>query len=553
MADYFITQTDINLLHTNKLIHLRAFLLNKDNLTVDELSGFITSGDGSDDACSDIRKSCNFTIHSNDETYDIGEYNRIWLNNRVKIELGFEDVLGEIHWYTKGTYVFDSCDYAYSASTKDITFNCSDLVSTLNGTHGGTLDGESLLIEGCVIDEETGLYSGNDIKKVVEDLLIQYGIKEFRIDTIGQVSCTQGYATNWKQNRIDTGTLVEEVNRDEDNGYDDLENDHGTWHMIPYDLEFSEGTTLWDVFTKIRDLYSGYEMFFDKDGMFIFQLIPICQHDEDILDYTQFDGLVISETPNYDFTSVRNATRVYGQSIETDRYADTSSFIDDVYNEVNIRSIKPVWEIDEFAYSNNITIGVMISEVASNDMNKEAYFTIGNETYPVTQRKAVITEENNTALNTVIYEPMTYASFSTQDSYCFKWSSTQKLWVYAGMYQVIGYCENNNPNSPFAIDKIGYRLQVKTGGDYDNIPTTTLAQERAEYENWLVSRLTDSISLELVIIPFLEVNQKIQYKKLSDGSVDSYIIKSLSYSYTDGTMNMTMNKFYELDPFIVCL
>ena len=120
------------------------------------------------------------------------------------------------------------------------------------------------------------------------------------------------------------------------------------------------------------------------------------------------------------------------------------------------------------------------------------------------------------------------------------------------MYQIIGYYENNDPNSPFSIDKIGMRLQVLSGGDYDNITTTTLAQERAEYENWLKSRLTDTLTLETVIIPFLEVNQKIEYRKLSDGSIDSYIIKSLSYSFTSGTMTITMMKFYELDPFIVC-
>ena len=147
---------------------------------------------------------------------------------------------------------------------------------------------------------------------------------------------------------------------------------------------------------------------------------------------------------------------------------------------------------------------------------------------------------------------MKYSYFNTDDMYCFKWLPYQKLWVYAGMYQIEGYCENNDENSPFSINKIGYRLHVLSGGDYDNITTSTLAQERAEYENWLVSRLSDSITLETVIIPFLEVNQKIQYRKLSTGSIDSYIIKSLSYSFTEGTMTITMSKFYELDPYIVC-
>ena len=142
MAEYFVTQTDIDLLHTEKKIHLRAYLLNKNNLIIDDMAGLITDGDGSDDATSDIRKNCNFTIHSIDSTYDVGYYNRIWLNNRVRIDIGFEDINQKIHWYTKGIYVFDSCSYVYDSSTKDISFQCSDLVNMINGTHDGLVFGE---------------------------------------------------------------------------------------------------------------------------------------------------------------------------------------------------------------------------------------------------------------------------------------------------------------------------------------------------------------------------------------------------------------------------
>lgn len=573
MATYNITQDDIYLLKAHKLIHVKVYLLDSNNMIVDELQGYVTSGDCSDDATSDIRKSCNFSIHSYDNTYDIGEYNRIWLKNRVRIDLGFEDIQGEIHWYTKGTYVFDSCSYTYDGSTRDISFQCSDLVSTINGTHGGIINGhcpfcniplneckehrgqvfgETILIEGCTLNEETGLYEGNDVKTVVEDLLKENGINDFRVDTIGQVSCLQGYAVNWKQNRIDTGTTQEEANKAENTKLDDLENDHGTWHMIPYDLEFEVGTTLWEILVKIRDLYPGYEMFFDKDGMFIFQLIPICHHDLDVLDASIIDCLVISENTDYDLTTVRNATKVYGQNIEPDRYTETCVLGNVTYNSQSVTSIIPTFDTT-FAYSGDIVIGLLFPKTTNAQKKLDAYITINNQTYPIVLRKAIVTEdENEVAQNIVQYNNLKYEYFNNEDMYCFKYLSSQKKWVFAGMYQIEGYAENNDPESPFAIDKIGYRLQIKKGEEYSDIPTSTLAQERAEYENWLVSRLTDSITLESVIIPFLEVNQKIQYKKLSNGSVDSYIIKSLSSSFIEGTMTITMNKFYELDPFIVC-
>ena len=60
MATYNITQNDIYLLRSQKLIHIKVYLLNSNNMIIDELQGYVTSGDGSDDATSDVRKSCNF-------------------------------------------------------------------------------------------------------------------------------------------------------------------------------------------------------------------------------------------------------------------------------------------------------------------------------------------------------------------------------------------------------------------------------------------------------------------------------------------------------------
>lgn len=573
MAEFNISQNDISLLHKPKRLHLKAFLLNEDNLIVDELDGVIIDGDGAEDATSDIRKTCNFNIHSLDSTYNIGEYNRIWLNNRVRIDLGFEDFDG-IHWYTKGVFLFCNCNYTYDGSTKDISFSCSDLVTTLDGTHGGNLDYDYYRIDGYVVDNETGICTGNDIKKCVEDVLRQYGIKEFRVSSIGQVSCLQGYATNWKQNRMDTGTSQSSVDEDEKRGFDNLENDTGGWHMVPIDLEFSTGVTVWEILVALRDIYPGYEMYFDKDGVFVFQLIPVCHHDPYLLDYTQFEGLVISESQDIDLTAVRNATRIYGESIEYD-YPYSSSSISD--NTVSL-------EFPLFTLGNNVIIGMMFPEYSDSIGDNEILFSVPNripeddadteevETLvttvsPVVRRKATylqdengeyIRDKNGQLQNTIIYLPLKFNEINNEDMYCFKYvtitenDEKKQVWLYVGMYQIEGYYENHNEDSPFSIEKIGMRLQVLSGGEYDNITTSTLAQERAEYETWLKSRLIDSLTLETVIIPFLESNKKVQYRKESDGLIDPYIIKNISYSFSSGTMTLTMSKFYELDPFIIC-
>lgn len=51
MIEDGISAIDIELLHCSKILHVKAYLLDKETrMTIDELSGYITSGDGSDDA-----------------------------------------------------------------------------------------------------------------------------------------------------------------------------------------------------------------------------------------------------------------------------------------------------------------------------------------------------------------------------------------------------------------------------------------------------------------------------------------------------------------------
>lgn len=120
------------------------------------------------------------------------------------------------------------------------------------------------------------------------------------------------------------------------------------------------------------------------------------------------------------------------------------------------------------------------------------------------------------------------------------------------MYQVEGYAEDRLSDSPFSIDKIGLRLQVLSGGEYDDITDVTLCQQRAEYENWLAGRFNDTLTLETVLIPFLEGNQKVRYRSKMNGEINSYIIKSVTFNITDSaTCQITLSKYYDLYPDII--
>ena len=87
---------------------------------------------------------------------------------------------------------------------------------------------------------------------------------------------------------------------------------------------------------------------------------------------------------------------------------------------------------------------------------------------------------------------------------------------------------------------------VKHGGEYDAIYSDELATQRAKYDLWLASDLQETIQLECVEVPWLDVNQKIRYKSFRTGEEYEYIVLSKSGSTTGGTMSITCNKFKPL-------
>ena len=57
--------------------------------------------------------------------------------------------------------------------------------------------------------------------------------------------------------------------------------------------------------------------------------------------------------------------------------------------------------------------------------------------------------------------------------------------------------------------------------------------------------MRDTVTLSLIIIPWLDVNQKIEYTPSISGTTGQYIIQSISWSTLEGTMTMTLYRFLE--------
>ena len=88
--------------------------------------------------------------------------------------------------------------------------------------------------------------------------------------------------------------------------------------------------------------------------------------------------------------------------------------------------------------------------------------------------------------------------------------------------QIMATASDTNAESPFCISKVG---QINYIVDDERIYSNELAKDRADYELYLHARLNDSISLEIVPIPWLnDVNIKIAYTNEKIGIEGEYLI-----------------------------
>ena len=141
--------------------------------------------------------------------------------------------------------------------------------------------------------------------------------------------------------------------------------------------------------------------------------------------------------------------------------------------------------------------------------------------------------------------PLTHLGIGTQ---VLVWNGVN--WMYLGHQQAQAVAKDENPESPFYIyGSVGEIRLVLYGGEYDNIYSDDLAQQRANYELWKRTRLEDTITLTCVPIPWLDVNQLVEYTSHESGETHQYIIKSITTDYNEtGTQTIVMSRYYPLYP-----
>ena len=634
--------------------YIRLELLDFQYNIVDELSGNMTKCSINVDSNSDLRRSCDLGFVVTTSTFDIKAGSKIFLDKMVRPYVGYENMrTGEIQWYNQGIYLVNNPQWSYNASTNEISMQALDLMSKLTGLRNGNLEGIP-----------TKIAKDENVREAI--------IKTIELGGFTKYIC--------EECKTKDGTIV----------------------PVPYDIEIDVGGTVYDILTGLRDIMPNYQIYFDINGVFHYEPIPLAYDDPVLIDDDLFNNVLISENINTDFESVKNYVEVLGHTWDVDYYSPsdkttvsggtiTPTFADlkelqndtavgitlpsDITNvdkiTINFLGSNDVVDIDdepvkelskdtewifqcvagekgklpstyrklEYIQSSGkqyIDTGVIVKDITeikvdfqavtilsgenqyasawvdySNHIqigiNGNTFMDSGGVTYSQTASVTARTQAVGVPLGAVnlhlylfaqsestgalhyssgrifscqittadglvrnfvpcknpdgvigMYDVVNDKFYQNSGSDTFiagtdlgPGDGALPFWRFMGHQQAQAISYDNNSSSPFYVgnpigsSSVGRIRIVLYGGEYDNIYSDDLAQQRADFEIYQRSRLNDSISMETIPIPWMDANIVISHRFGQKQEPSKYIVKSFSVDYaTGGTMTINAISWY---------
>lgn len=548
MAD-ILTQEDLMLvLQHSQTIQLKIEVLDQNQKIIGTIFG-IVSGSMSINGESDVRRTASFVVQPTlTEHIKLTETSLLWLNKDIRMYAGLlNHRTNQYKYYPLGYYVYTDTSGTYDAATNNLTVNCADFMKKLDGTKNGQLGTLLIRYPAYQENEETGeVIEYNVIRNAVIETLEKLArITNYRIDDIGEYQAIPEYNDDWENYREENET---------------------TWNKIPFDQEFSAGCSVLSILTTFRDLYPNYEMFFDMESnTFICQLKPMCYEDDIFLDNDFIQKIFISENTSVDMTTVRNLCEVWGQVIDADFYNEECSYSDNTYS-----STIAGYE-DGYYNGDVIALKIPSANLANAQININNFGAISifneaneepikagelkpNEIYAFKIKKKRINQQDVIKAYLLGQWQVHAINVLTNGKKSQKFvtgSDGKEYELYSKEYfQKFYNCERVDmtiiPDSPFTVEQLGEIPDIKISGEFDNITSNDLAADRAKWENWKNCRLTDNITITTSLLPFLDVNKKVSYKRSDSDREHQYIISSISHDFTGFKTTITMYRFYPL-------
>lgn len=453
---------------TYRNLYVRVNLLDFNYQTISTFEGNLIGGSISSDANSNMRNTCDIELVVTDSSFNISAQGKIWLDRLIQIFVGVDDIhTGETVWTNKGIYMINQPTYQYDDVTNTLTFQGVDLMGRLTGLRGGYLD------EIYIIPQDA------NVREVIVAALEYNGFERYVVS-----DCT---------------------------------NTDGSIQAVPYDMEYDQSNTWWDVLDGLLNILPNYQMYFDNDGVFHYEPIPYKANEPIRMTDDVWKENVIGEQVNYDFESVKNSVKVLGATHEISYYPSEQTISGSTLN---------LTIADLTAYAD----GQMIGFMPPDDMSGNIQIAVGSlgAKSLVDDKGAAVTALGGNELYAAVYQ------------------ATPGNWKFIGHLQATGEYKDTNVDSPFYIGNPAGEIQVVLfGGDYENIQTDDLAYQRAKWEIYQRCRLNDTIQLTTVPIYYAEVNWMVSYTPLGQNVVRQYLIKSIQTDLShDGTQTYELVKYY---------
>ena len=336
------TQLEYNLSKQNTRIkYFKIVLLNYRFQNVGELTGdTIESPSFAIDANSDIRRTCSITFTPRDSSFDISQGNKIWLDKYVQVFVGQKDMrTNKIEYTNMGIYLINNPQRVYSVTDNTLTIQGIDLMAKLTGLRNGNLQGIPYLIP-----------QGSNVRVAIIACLEIAGFTKYVVD-----EC-----------EID----------------------------VPNDIKVDVGGTIYQLLVKLRDILPNYQMYFDVDGVFHYNLIPSGHNEQIMVDDDIWSVNLIDYQKSTDFESLKNSIEVFGKTHDIKNYGGQATVEKDTYK-ISLSGISKLNRNTKIGFNTSVDLGS--TKKLSVTMSKNKIDNSGNvttetktETYPIRTEKGVV-------------------------------------------------------------------------------------------------------------------------------------------------------------------
>ncbi len=526
---YNITNTDRDILLQSDLHYKYRVYLLKNGRVMDSLTGITDTGNYSVDSTSDVRRTLSITMQPDARPkafWQMEQKIESLLGYDLQFQIGIFHIREEEYiWYECGRYTITGTNTSYDAVSNTLTMDLSDWFTKLDGTRNGQIGGTPTIL--IPVYDKNG--DKITIRQAALSVLTEAGIEPHILQDIGEFNGMDTYNPDYESYRAD----------------------NPLWNQLPHDLTYHCGCYVSEILTDIRDLYPNCEMYFDIYNNFCFHMIPSCDNDAIVLDNDYLQQILLaenSENTDYDITSVKNVTEVFGKTYEVDRYAESCTVSGNRY-QITLA------DYTSYAYGDIITFKAPETNTASMELSVGTLPPIPILTEYTREALAMGTiPAGSVCCVKIVYDKGAYAAYYLGQyqphAICVLTNNAEDA-IYTKEYFSKKYnCEavtfRVEEDNPFTIQKLGIVLDTKSGDAFDNIMSDSTATANAVYYNKQSSTVNDTVTLTTKMIPFLDVNVKVSYKKQQDSQIHEYIVKSISHDLGGMTSSITLHRFYPL-------